>query len=238
MTMTYTIPTHQYPPTNRQKAMTRSQIRERILEMAQRGGCDRHQVDAMLEDWVHMLLADALREYTRLFKAHWPEECDDEYVPREFREYAGNWMEGTRSPHVAVRSPNWPWPITEIMPSRTPGMPTFERAMSALRVCGYRVGKTSGMPQAERLRFLAYFFTHELPSQVAGEFGDEYGEPGSEARLKKMADVIASACRNTKRRRDGADYDVAIADWEGDLAYLKREFYDRFYEFEWPATGW
>ena len=236
MTMTYTIPPRQCPLTNRQKAMTRSQIRKQILALASRGSCDYHQVDALLEDWVHALMADAMAEYGRMFSAHWSERGDEKLVPGEFKEYVGNWMNGTRSPHRTVRTPDWPWPITEIMPTRRPGMPAFERDMSALKVCGYSVGKSSDMTQAGRRQFLVYFFTHELPRRVRDEFGDEYGEPGSEYRLRKMANVMASACRNAKRRRDGADFDVAISDWESDLAFLKTEFYDRFRKFEWPPT--
>jgi hypothetical protein len=214
----------------------RSAIREQILTLASRGGCDYHQVDALLEDWVHALMADAMAEYERMFQAHWPERGDEKLVPGEFREYVGNWMNGARSPHRSVRTPNWPWPITEITPTRRSGMPAFERDMSALKVCGYSVGKSSDMTQGGRRQFLVYFFTHELPRQVRDEFGDEYGAPGSEYRLRKMANVMASACRNAKRRRDGADFEVAISDWEADLAFLKAEFYDRFRAFEWPSA--
>lgn len=230
------IPPNCGTPQSPRATVTRSAIREQILALASRGGCDHHQVDALLEDWVHALLADAMAEYGRMFQAHWPDRGDEKLVPGEFHEYVGNWMKGTRSPHRTVHTPDWPWPITEIMPTRRPGMPAFERGMSALKVCGYSVGKSSDMTSAGRRQFLTYFFTHELPRRVRDEFGDEYGDPGSEYRLRKMANVMASACRNAKRRRDGADFDVAISDWESDLAFLKAEFYDRFRELEWPST--
>lgn len=51
-----------------------------------------------------------------------------------------------------------------------------------------------------------------------------------------LADKIASTCR-TFRRRKNRDFDVALAHWKNDLAWLKESFYNpRTYDFEWPST--
>jgi hypothetical protein len=48
-----------------------------------------------------------------------------------------------------------------------------------------------------------------------------------------MANVIAAHCRNF-RRLNAIGYQVAIADWETDLEYLRGQYYDGM--FDWPPT--
>jgi len=81
-------------------------------------------------------------------------------------------------------------------------------------------GKTRGLPDAERKCFLDYYFRNSLPDIVVRYHGTEYGDPGSEERLQKMANVLAANCRNFKRN-DRHKYRAAIAHWEQDLEYLK-----------------
>lgn len=100
-------------------------------------------------------------------------------------------------------------------------------------MCGYRVG-AKGMSDKERRQFLDHFFRNPLPTAVSRYYGDAYGMPGSENRLRKMANVLASNCRNFKRN-DRVKFRVAIAHWESDLDYLKRSYY-RAGMFPWPPT--
>ena len=60
----------------------------------------------------------------------------------------------------------------------------------------------------------------------------------SELGLREVAEIIARLCRERKRQDDGRQrYAYAIAEWEHDLARLKREYYDRASEsFRWPST--
>ncbi|MCO5353278.1 MAG: hypothetical protein M9913_20750 [Bryobacteraceae bacterium] len=129
----------------------------------------------------------------------------------------------------------WPWPLTEVQHSSKKGNNLyFDRDMSGLKVCGYRVGKTNGMPQNERLRFLTYFFESKLPPEVVERCGDDYGPPKSSQRLRKMATVMAANCRNFKRN-DADKFRAAIEDWESDLFYLRSHYYQNS-GFEWPNT--
>ena len=98
------------------------------------------------------------------------------------------------------------------------------------------MGKTEGLVVHERRRFLDLFFRgHPAPAErVLRLFGDEYGELGTEERLRKMANVLASICRNFKSN-DADRYQQAIADYEVDLRYLKAKYY-RFGTFPWPPT--
>ena len=135
------------------------------------------------------------------------------------------------------QEPTWPWPT--VMPPRKKGG-KFEadfKEFSALRFCGYSVGKTHGMPAEERKRFLDYFFTHKLPlftKQQKDLFEDDYSTPGSEKRLRKMANVIASNCRNFKANNKKI-YQFAINDYEEDLSYLRKKYFIKG-SFPWPES--
>ena len=60
----------------------------------------------------------------------------------------------------------------------------------------------------------------------------------SELGLREVAEIIARLCRERKRQGHGRErYAYAIAEWEHDLARLKREYYDYTSEpFRWPST--
>ncbi|MCF8003530.1 MAG: hypothetical protein K9L32_04860 [Chromatiaceae bacterium] len=124
----------------------------------------------------------------------------------------------------------WPWPITEPSGERGNGG-FFEDEVSALKMLGYTVGK-QGMTDKERRQFLDQFFRGVLPPQVVKHFGEKYGEPGTEERLKKMANLIAGVLR-ARKSHDRKRYRIAISHWETDLEYLKHNYY-RSGSFPWP----
>ena len=126
----------------------------------------------------------------------------------------------------------WNWPISEPPESTGRSSPHFPHEFSGLWLCGYRAGKVNGLPDAERCELLDAFFRERLPSVVAKYHGDDYGDPGTEKRLQKMANVIAANCRNFKRI-DRHRFAVAIAEWEADLEYL-RQAYHHAGSFPWP----
>ena len=88
------------------------------------------------------------------------------------------------------------------------------------------------MPDDERRMLLDYFFRNPLPDIVSRFHGHDYDEPGSEDRLRKMANVIAALCRNFKRI-DPKRYRVAIDHYEKDLAHLYKSCYVSG-SFPWP----
>ena len=130
---------------------------------------------------------------------------------------------------------SWPWPVTEVSASAGggEGVP-FAQEHSGLNLCGYKVEKQKGaLPPVERKRLLDYFYRRKLPNVVEEIYGNAYGAPNSSLRLKKMARNIAWNCKNKKKISAGR-YRVAIADWETDLKYLKKTYYDG--RFNWPST--
>jgi len=64
----------------------------------------------------------------------------------------------------------------------------------------------------------------------------EWNAPKTPWRLKKIAYCLATFTKNAKRRSNSDSFWQAIEDWESDLAWLKRNFYDGVYnsKFVWP----
>jgi hypothetical protein len=130
----------------------------------------------------------------------------------------------------------FPWPTPDAPVSVDQGIPgdTFPPE-GLLRRYGYKVG-LSGLPESKRRQILDDIFLHSLPSMDNVSYLNEWGQPDTDKRLKKLAESLAAFTRNARRRNTG-DFDKAIQDWEADLAYLKRTYYDDRFNFHWPRTS-
>jgi hypothetical protein len=111
----------------------------------------------------------------------------------------------------------------------------FKNPEGILKLYGYKVGLNS-LPENKRRQILDDIFLHSLPSMDNVSYLNEWGQLGTDKRLKKLAESLAAFTRNAKRRNTG-DFDKAIQDWEADLAYLKRTYYDDRFNFHWPQTS-
>jgi hypothetical protein len=101
---------------------------------------------------------------------------------------------------------------------------------------GYVVGE-KGKPRSHRQAILIRVFeSNVIPNLVSSDDIRKWGGPCSSARLKKMAYSIAAFCRNAKRRRY-ALMKRAIENYEDDLAWLKKKYYDDHFDqmFKWPT---
>jgi hypothetical protein len=197
-----------------------------IREASRRSDIRSEEVDRLLRAFVRHSLRDIWNTYEDLFSLFWD---DRDAARREYLGYALGCIFNDDG-----NEPEWPWPITEPPENKGGSLDEtmFKNKHSGLWICGYRTGKTYGMPDAERQRLLDYFFRNRLPEAVARYHGTEYGDPGSEERLRKMANVLASNCRNFKRN-DRRKYRVAIAHLEQDLNHLREKYY-RAGMFPWP----
>lgn len=100
---------------------------------------------------------------------------------------------------------------------------------------GYRVGNTDGLSSDIRRRMLELIFEGELPPVFEPSYLNQWGNPGTAARLQKMAETLAAFSRNAKRRRS-AEMRSAIRSWDQDLEYLYENFYVDRFQFAWPTS--
>jgi len=60
----------------------------------------------------------------------------------------------------------------------------------------------------------------------------DWGMPGSSTRLEKIATHIA---RQISLRINRTEYHVAVREWQADLDWLEKQFYQKSFRFGWPA---
>ena len=127
------------------------------------------------------------------------------------------------------------WPSTEA----DPGLGGIDaqdwQKTGVLVFMGYKVGNTEGEPQRVRERILSEVFSGPIPPVFPNAYLDEWHEPSSALRLKKMAETIAALTRNARRRRNSR-MNAAIKDWEKDLQFLYWEYYVDKFQFAWPDS--
>lgn len=140
-----------------------------------------------------------------------------------------------RLPRIRKHPEYFTWPSTEA----DGGGGSFEIGKAPtegmLGYLEYRVGRTNGLPEGARRAILDRVVTGTLPIYWSLDYYEQWSEPGSAARLQKLAETIAAFARNAKRRRRSTLAD-AIAEWESDLAYLKKKHYLPRFGFGWPST--
>ena len=108
------------------------------------------------------------------------------------------------------------------------------REIGVLAASGYRVGVKDGVTEAVRRKLLNHIFLDDDLSDVEDlVYAQEWGDRKTGPRLKKIADSLATFAKNAKRN-SYVNYDVAISEWEADLKYLKKTFYDNWGGFPWP----
>jgi hypothetical protein len=186
------------------------------------------------------LLLNGIRElwdtYIAFRALAWREQPEHEEALEALSSAFSTFAESIEPHPPAVH--DWPWPLADIPPNpHNQGAEIdFEHNISGLKICGYTVG-VQGMRKPERKRFLEHFFKNALPSAVSQVHGDDYGQPESGTRLKKMANVIAAHARNFAMN-DAVVYRQAIQDWREDLQFLKDSYYmPPANRFPWPSTG-
>lgn len=137
---------------------------------------------------------------------------------------------------IQLQGSQFMWPTTTAA-TGSQNLPSdvFKYEEGLLRQYGYKVG-ASGLPVSQRRQILDSVFLQPLAFLDDTIYLSEWGEPNTSRRLQKLAESIAAFTRNAKRR-NMSSFSKAIQDWEADLAYLKRTYYDGRFYFQWPRTG-
>lgn len=112
----------------------------------------------------------------------------------------------------------------------------FFHATGMLKFMGYSVGRKAALSADRRRAILQYVFTGRLPPVNDALYMQEWARPRSNRRLRKIANSLATFARNARRKKSSS-WNRAIANWEADLAYLKRRYYDkRDRDWKWPEV--
>ena len=137
---------------------------------------------------------------------------------------------------IQLQGSQFVWPTT-IATTGSQNLPSdvFKYEEGLLKQCGYKVG-ASGLPESQRRQILDSVFLQPLAFVDDTTYLSEWGEHNTSRRLQKLAESIAAFTRNAKRRNTSS-FNKAVQDWESDLAYLKRTYYDGRFYFQWPRTG-
>jgi len=133
------------------------------------------------------------------------------------------------------------WPVTDFPAGSGKIDPdVFLNERSPLKAMGYSVGM-NGPTDKDRQAILDLAYQGVIPPVNSAEYMVRWGKAQTSLRLERMANLIASSTRNRKRREDVASQ-LAIDEWERDLAYLKKTYYDGHYDagttsFPWPNSN-
>lgn len=142
---------------------------------------------------------------------------------------------GKRTQYAVEAEGSFAWPSTDAF--HGDGSLTSQKwpVEGMLAYMGYHAGITNGLKSQQRKKILGVVFASNLPPLNGRDYMKAWGEPSSPLRLNKLADVLASLCRNAKRKQTG-NMGIAICDWEDDLKYLFNQYYVAKFGFGWPST--
>lgn len=105
--------------------------------------------------------------------------------------------------------------------------------MGLLRIVGYRVGDF-GVNSFERRKILSNIYESSFIDYFLNLFPN-WGEPNTEERLLKLANCLTSFIKYVKKKYRNVTYMSAISDWEDDLNWLKKRYYNKIaHKFIWP----
>lgn len=124
------------------------------------------------------------------------------------------------------------WPTTIVCAS-SEKLPEIDwPQVGMLQAVGYVVGR-NGLSTTKRRELLSLVMSQQLPFVKSKSYRNEWGEPNSMTRLKKLANSIATFTKLSKLNPN--DTSLAINDWESDLSWLKERYYNiRHTSWKWP----
>jgi hypothetical protein len=181
-----------------------------------------------LNDLLDMREGQLLKVYSQeMFLAYWitgRDPFENEDVARAF---------GKGHPALEYLSNiGFDWPSTHVSFGSGDGEFTGELLkIGLLSSMGYRVGQTRGLLTGQRRAILERVFKYELPNtNLPRWYVEQWGNPKSGERLKKIADSLAAFYQREKKK----NHNAAASDYEEDLEWLYENFYRGRFMFRWP----
>lgn len=126
------------------------------------------------------------------------------------------------------------WPTTLVQEGGGSHLSGDWPSVGFLGYMGYAVGYTGPSELERHAALRRAYYARALPYVFPQDYRAGWGRPRSSSRLQKIAQSIASFCKNAKRRQ--GDMSLAIAEWESDMNWLRANYYDGRFRFEWPST--
>jgi hypothetical protein len=124
------------------------------------------------------------------------------------------------------------WPhIGHPLPDSLETFRGYQVDESPLTHAGYHVGLTHGLPLNQRRQILAQVFEQPIEWVHSDEYMEEWGRPRSRKRLWRMAHHLAWLIR-IRLRLPNLEY--AVADWEEDREWLRKQYFRPWMKFTWP----
>ena len=124
------------------------------------------------------------------------------------------------------------WPhIGHPLPDSPETFRGYQVDESPLAYADYHVGITLGLPLNQRRQILAQVFEQPIKWMHSDEYMEEWGRPGSRKRLWRMAHHLAWLIR-TRLSQPNMEY--AVADWEEDREWLRKQYFRPWMKFNWP----
>ncbi|MDC0067609.1 hypothetical protein OAL10_02280 [Gammaproteobacteria bacterium] len=88
----------------------------------------------------------------------------------------------------------------------------------------YHVGMEA-TPEPKRRLILDQILTKNVPFVPPPSYMDEWGEPRTQERMRKLEKVIKELVNDAQHRRGkGKDFEKAISEWQSDLDYIRKNY--------------
>lgn len=127
----------------------------------------------------------------------------------------------------------WPDALAKLLKQKSARKDVVRNVNSPLSLAGYKVGR-SGKSAKRRRQILKEIFEGPLHHETPSDFVSKWGNANSIDRLKGISGHLANLARTQQARSDPA-YEKAISDWQDDLEWLRRTFYEGRFSFPWPG---
>lgn len=95
--------------------------------------------------------------------------------------------------------------------------------VSPLKIFGYTVGKTNGLPGAVRREIIYFTWYATLPDWFPDDYLQSWGVPGTSKRYRKILKHLRGLADRHKGRRG---HEQAVSEWRSDASWFRNRYGD------------